>query len=40
MEDMEKDQIIKVDHVSMKFNMASEKFDSLKDRYPIMSSGH
>lgn len=31
MEDMEKDQIIKVDHVSMKFNMASEKFDSLKE---------
>lgn len=31
MEDMEKDLIIKVDHVSMKFNMASEKFDSLKE---------
>ena len=27
---MEKELIIKVDHVSMKFNLASEKFDSLK----------
>ena len=28
---MEKELIIKVDHVSMKFNLASEKFDSLKE---------
>ena len=30
---MEKELIIKVDHVSMKFNLASEKFDSLKEIY-------
>lgn len=33
---MEKDIIIKVDHVSMKFNLASEKFDSFKE-YVIKS---
>ena len=28
---MEKSVIIKVDHVSMKFNLSSEKFDSFKE---------
>lgn len=46
---MEKELIIKVDHVSMKFNLASEKFDSLKEyiikslkkpKCHIMNSGH
>lgn len=44
---MNKDTIIEVNQVSMKFNMASEKFDSfkeyfiktLKNRFPTMNSG-
>lgn len=30
---MEKELVIKVDHVSMKFNLASEKFDSFKEYF-------
>ena len=30
---MEKQLVIKVDHVSMKFNLASEKFDSFKEYF-------
>lgn len=33
---MESEAIIKVDHVSMKFNLSSEKFDSFKE-YVIKS---
>ena len=28
---MERREVIKVDHVSMKFNLSSEKFDSFKE---------
>ena len=33
---MEKNTVIEVEHVSMKFNLASEKYDSLKE-YVIKS---
>lgn len=44
---MDKQVMIKVDHVSMKFNLSSEKFDSfkeyviksIKNKFPMMSSG-
>ena len=44
---MERDLMVKVDHVSMRFNLASERVDSLKEyviktinvRFPIMNSG-